>query len=377
MLNLLTQPIIRFSREGQPQPEVESLPGLYQALLAPPSEQPRVLSFPALRPHQHHAWHAFLTQLAVIAITESTNYSIPETSDEWAKIIRRLTPAHPGDEPWHMVVTDPTVPAFMQPPVSNPSFSQAYVHYTDAPDLLDMLVNSRNHDIKRGTSTNAHLDDWLMALITTQTMDGSPGRFNYGISRMNLGHSNRPALSIAPADLHPGSHLRRDIQALLDGYTPPEWQAGDISLMWTVPWDGTPEELLQPGELAPLYIEVCRRFRLVHNPQRKRLHCLKANTDTPRVNNETLRGRMGDPWVPTENLREGIPLTFVPDHADYNRFIPLFTDPSTWKPPFLLLPTPHERTGTEPMRLLFKAMARGQGETKGYYDTSTPSARSS
>ena len=41
---------------------------------------------------------------------------------------------------------------------------------------------------------------------------------------------------------------------------------GGAGLLWTMPWDGTPAEALLLNRLDPLYIEVCRRIRLLLDP---------------------------------------------------------------------------------------------------------------
>lgn len=372
MYNLLTQDLIRYSRNG-PKQYKASLPDLYQALMEPPGTDNPVVSFPAVRPHHRHAWHSFLVQLAFIALTKAQTSQIPTKADEWESIIRDLTPQYQQDEPWSIIVTDPTKPAFMQPPISTEDHFQAYKKPAYAPDLIDMLVTSKNHDNKRGVASNHQLDDWIMALITTQTMDGSPGRLNYGISRMNKGHSSRPALSLAPTDEYPGIHIRRDIQALLGSYQPPEWQHGHISLLWTEPWDGEKGEYLPKESLAPLYIEICRRFRLMFNPGHPghpgRIYSLKAGSQSPRIHNEELKGRTGDPWVPTNAQKEDIPLSFLQDNANHNWLATFLTEYEKWNQPDLLLPTPQEESDEQPMTLLLRAMSRGQGATNGYYET--------
>ena len=58
MLNILTDSLIRINVAGSTYPA--SLPETYAALM-----DDKVDAFPALRPHQRHAWHAFLVQLGV------------------------------------------------------------------------------------------------------------------------------------------------------------------------------------------------------------------------------------------------------------------------------------------------------------------------
>ena len=62
MINVLTDPVIRCdasdgSRVGA------SLPDVYAELMSDAID-----AFPALRPHQRHAWHAFLVQLGAMAL---------------------------------------------------------------------------------------------------------------------------------------------------------------------------------------------------------------------------------------------------------------------------------------------------------------------
>ena len=119
-------------------------------------------------------------------------------AERWAKLIRGLTPDFPGDEPWQLVVDDITKPAFMQPPARSTERASDYKNTVSTPDELDMLVTSKNHDLKSAVADQASVDDWIFALITLQTMEGFAGAGNYGISRMNGGMSSRPAFSLAP-----------------------------------------------------------------------------------------------------------------------------------------------------------------------------------
>ena len=66
-----------------------------------------------------------------------------------------------------------------------------------AADALDMLVTSKNHDLKAARIHHAHADDWLFALISLQTQEGFLGSGNYGVSRMNGGFASRPGVGVA------------------------------------------------------------------------------------------------------------------------------------------------------------------------------------
>ena len=63
--DLLTEPTFRV-RFGDGRNVELTLPGVLAALGGEAS--PELESFAALQPHQHHAWHAFLVQLAAITL---------------------------------------------------------------------------------------------------------------------------------------------------------------------------------------------------------------------------------------------------------------------------------------------------------------------
>ena len=71
------------------------------------------------------------------------------------KLFRGLTPNYPDDEPWQLVVDDITKPAFMQPPASSKAKEQEYKAAVATPDELDMLVTSKNHDLKAAVAVQA------------------------------------------------------------------------------------------------------------------------------------------------------------------------------------------------------------------------------
>ena len=210
MHNLLTESLIRYDNSAGNRVKA-SLSEMYEALMSD-----SVDAFPALRPHQRHACHAFLVQLGAMAMHRAGVDEPPTEATEWAGLIRGLTPDSPDDEPWHMVVEDITRPAFMQPPARSQERAEDYKNSVYTPDELDMLVTSKDHDLKSAVAQRAGIDDWIFALITLQTMEGFGGAGNYGISRMNGGLGNRPAFALAPADGGLGAHVRRDTLALLE-----------------------------------------------------------------------------------------------------------------------------------------------------------------
>lgn len=368
MHNLLADPLIRFHRSDGECVEA-SLPEVYAALMGED-----VRAFPALRPHQRHALHAFLAQLGAMAVHGAGTEKPPTGAEEWATLIRGLTPDYPNDEPWQLVVDDITRPAFMQPPAMFKGREQDYKNAAASPDELDMLVTSKNHDVKSVVAVQAGVDDWLFALISLQTMEGFSGSGNYGISRMNGGFGNRPAFSLAPSAENVGAHVRRDIVALLE-YRPEMLREypmieGGAGLLWTIPWDGTQAEALLLDQLDPLYIEVCRRIRL-RTLENDRLEATRTSSKAARIEGRSVKGRTGDPWTPVDKNREGLPLTLASDGFTYKRVTDYMMS-ADWAPPPLLYPTGSEQRSREPMRLVARALIRGQGKTEGYHERSIP-----
>ena len=88
------------------------------------------------------------------------------------------------------------------------------------PDGLDMLITTRNHDLKVAVAQQARPADWIHALVSLQTMEGFSGPTWYGASRMNGGSSSRAMLTLAPAlpdgkTVHPSRWWQREIRRLL------------------------------------------------------------------------------------------------------------------------------------------------------------------
>ena len=192
-MNLLTDRLIR-ARLFDGEIEIHSLSEVYAAMALE-----RVAAFPALRPHQRHAWHAFLAQLATIAMHRAKTSVPPQTPAEWQTLLRNLTTEYANDEPWRLIVDDSTKPAFMQCP--SPNGLDEYRGRVTTPDDLDVLVTSKNHDVKRTIALGGAPEDWIFALVDLQTMAGFLGFWK----------------------------LR---------YRPHEWRVLGTSLPWTGPLEG-------------------------------------------------------------------------------------------------------------------------------------------
>ena len=312
--NVLEDPLIRISTSNGSVVQA-SLPAVYAALM-----RDEIDAFPALRPHQRHAWHAFLVQLGALAIHSAGLNGPPDNADEWRRILRGLTADFPDDAPWQLVVEDITRPAFMQPSARSDDRLKDYKTSVSTPDGLDMLVLSKNHDIKSAVAMQAEADDWIFALITLQTMEGFGGAGNYGISRMNGGLGSRAAFSLT-SSTRPGAHLRRDMFGLSERHASlvADYPMRDdgVALVWTLPWDGTKGEALLPDQLQPYYIEICRRIRLRVSAGGN-LYGLRTSSKAARIEAKNLNGITGDPWMPI-NRKESKALTLANGGFTYKR----------------------------------------------------------
>ena len=259
-MNLLTKPLISSSTAQR-----LSLPGLLAAMACG-----EVTGFPALRPHQRPAWHMFLVQLAALALWTAKREDLPHDAAEWTDLLRALTPNHVDDCPWRLVVEDDVHPAFLQPP------APAGLKWSpvQTPDALDLLITARNHDIKQSVARHVELEDWLFALVSSQTSAGYDGAGNYGIARMNGGSSSRPMMGLVPAQdgnyrINPSRWWRRDVERLLHerraGNGSEFGSEGGPALLWCLDWPESSQ--LDLRTLDPWFIEVCRRVRLVRSEQ--------------------------------------------------------------------------------------------------------------
>jgi CRISPR system Cascade subunit CasA len=366
--NLLTEPLLHTAPDTP-----ISLPGLLSQLATDEVE-----SYPALRPHQAPAWHMFLVQLAALALHRAGTSDLPETEDEWAQALRGLTPEFPQDEPWCLVVEDQSKPAFLQPPIPP---GVKVCEPVNTPDALDLLITSRNHDLKQAVAHEAEAEDWILALVSLQTSEGFGGAKNYGIVRMNGGSSSRPMLGLAPLPQvnsksiwpRPGLWFRRDLTVLLAtrteecanygyiGYP----AKGGLGLTWIAPW---PEgEQLTRNALDLWFIEVCRRVRIsIFNGG---LTGLRGTSTAPRIAAKELNGALGDPWAPVHRT-ENKSLTLSGGDFDYSRLVDLLFS-GDWKIPLLAQPASSD-AGNETMALVAQALSRGNSKTEGFKSRMLP-----
>ncbi|TCM86554.1 CRISPR-associated protein Cse1 [Rhodovulum steppense] len=350
--DLLHDPLIQTDRDWH------SLPGLMAAMV-----RGEVADFPALRPHQRPAWHMFLVQLAVLALDASGQREPRQTEDGWRAALRALTSDFPDDAPWQLIGEDRSRPAFLQPPDPGGLKWSAVA----TPDALDMLITSRNHELKREIAHQAEAQDWVFALMSLQTMEGyggGGGTLN-GIARMNKGNSSRVLLGLAPArpgsaEIDPSAWWARDVRRLLAGR---EGLAGK-ALLWLCPW---PEgRSLDLYTLDPLFIEVCRRIRLTLRDGR--MAAERSTSKGPRVAAKEARGNTGDPWAPI-HLTEGKSLTLGERDWTHELLVDLLYR-GDWQVPLLAQPSQEEEAA--PMLLVAEAFSRGNSKTDGFRSRIVP-----
>lgn len=359
MLNALTCGMIR-ARLLDGTVRGLTLPAVYAALA-----KDAIAAFPGLRAHQRHAWHAFLAQLGVIACHNSGRSTPPEDDRVWAALLRSLTPDSRNDEPWCLVVEDPTLPAFLQCPA--PDGLAEYKSRVTAPDDLDLLVTAKNHDVKQTVMTEATHDDWIFALVNLQTMAGFQGRGNYGIARMNGGFSSRPCLGLAPAVGGLGAHLYHDMRGMLERRPQMRSEFPDyfdfkkgVDLLWLVSWSGS--DSLDLRHLDPYFIEVCRRVRLLQMPC-GRLSARTANSKKARVAAKHAKGVLGDYWTPWKR-KDVSALSVSGSSFRYDRLVDLLLKGADYGlPPAMRVPR-----GSGSWQLVARGVAGERGKTEGYYE---------
>lgn len=351
-LDLLHEPLIQTDTGWH------SLPALLAAMA-----RGEVQSFPALRPHQRPAWHMFLVQLSVMALDAEGRRDLPQGAEDWRAALRALTPGFPEDEPWHLIGADRTRPAFLQP--ADPGGLKWSEVAT--PDALDMLITSRNHDVKREIARQAAPQDWIFALVSLQTMEGFGGAGNYGTARMNGGSSSRVLLGLAPArgeaaEVAPSGWWARDVARLLEG----RLGVSGKTLIWQESW---PENrVLELTALDPMFIEVCRRIRLVE--ALGRISAERSTSKAARIASKEAKGNTDDPWAPL-HIAEGKSLTLGDQDWTHEVLVRLlFSDKPEWIVPPLALH--HAAEAAEPMLLVAEAFARGNSKTDGFKSRIVP-----
>jgi CRISPR system Cascade subunit CasA len=327
------------------------------------------LAFARLRPHQRPAWHAFLVQLAFLALEEDESASIQADAAEWARRLRNLTSNYSDDAPWCLVNTDWQQPAFLQAPCSKGREAD-FNKSADSVQDIDLLVTSRHHDEKAGKLplAQAPIDTIVYALVVLQGWASFMGAGNYNSMRMNGGFSSRPQFRLA-FGRGSGAEFVRDVAALREGAD--RWlaraeEAGIGSaqdrhaLLWLPVWDSGSLALAQ---VHPLCLEVCRRVRL--QSAGGALTLRRASSDAMRISAKSQAGCVHDPWIPV--MLDGSPraLTAQPHTLSYRSLQAVLFDRRHTEMPILARPSARERSAGAPATLLAQVLISGDGRTDG------------
>jgi CRISPR system Cascade subunit CasA len=363
VFNLLTDPLFTVNLVDGGQHRV-SLPELFALL-----EEDRVAGFPRLLPHQRHAWHAFLVQVACLVLENESLPALREGScllglhgaAWWAGALHRLTPGFARDEPWTLVVEDLAKPAFLQPPATDGPLKN-WKGSKESPDELDVLVTSKNHGVKQVRMNAPEAEDWLFALVSAQTQ-GAYRKGSYGIARQNKGIGTRAGFSLVSGST-PGGQWARDARVILENLNtlaPAIFTNPRRALLWLEPWDGRTSWPL--ADLHPLFVEICRRIRLTMRGQNLRAS-YKATTCS-RVAAEAFKGNVGDPWIPiekTENKAYGSSLSY--------HHLSLLLGNAGYDPSLLMKAAPCDPSAGTALQC--RILLRGQGKTNGYHERIIP-----
>jgi CRISPR system Cascade subunit CasA len=160
-------------------------------------------------------------------------------------------------------------------------------------------------------------DDWLFALVSLQTFAGYGGKFRYGVCRLKSSVSARPGIGVLPPG-GTGARFVRDVTLLIAGGRDEILQDialkanGGLQLVWLPQWDGNRQ--LPFSDLDPLFIEICRRVRLLNGFSK--LSAVITGSQAARISAEGINGNTGDPWTPVrvENAKA---FSVVPGGLNY------------------------------------------------------------
>ena len=378
-LCLLTEPLIRV--QG-PSGGVDRL-NLAQLLARLAGGE--ALDFPMLRPHQQPAWHAFLVQLAYLALepAESTespaDVAVPTDAATWERLLRGLTPDRADDAPWCLVVDDWQQPAFLQAPCW-PGAQPDYKRVLASAQEIDLLITSKNHDEKVGKMARigrAEADLVVFALVSLQGFAGYLGAGNFNTMRMNGGFASRAQFRMV---FKRGSGLEflRDLRVLL-ARSERLWEdaleagigtaARPHRLLWLPIWGDT---ALALDSVHPLCLEVCRRVRL--RLKGDTLQALTASSKTARVDAKLRNGVVLDPWLPIVREGTGKALTAMPSSLGYRLLSPVLFDAKRFKLPMLAMPCADIDRDSAGV-LVMQVLVGGSGRTDGLLRREIPVRR--
>ncbi|MHC2997358.1 type I-E CRISPR-associated protein Cse1/CasA [Tepidiphilus sp. HLB4] len=361
MYSLLDDPLIEVSTATGC--ESRTLPEVFAGLVAG-----EILEWRGLRAHQTDPWHVLLVQLgaSVAAHRALDPHDLPPEPLFWRDALLELAQ---GEEcAWHLVVEDPCKPAFLQHPVKRAPDVEGFQPKAMRPDELDILVTSKNHDVKAARASSDDIRLWLYALVVYQTMNGYLGKGNYGSFRMFGGFASRPVVGTVE-DLRP-SHRWREECAILCAMRPAlvqsslGYQDRGVVLTWLAPWSGE-EHQFQLSDLEPYAIEAVRRLRLA--PTASGFVALGSPTEKRQIGPRSLEsGDVGDPWIPIKTQggkkKERVALTL-----SGQGWTPELLCALIFERGFELTPLQKPRPGKGSLWFYGSVLVRGQGTTEGFH----------
>lgn len=338
-----------------------SLPGLLAAL-----GRDEVLSYAAVRRHQQDPFHVFLCQLAATSLARAGETSTVQSEVFWRESLLKL--ANGQASAWQLVVDDPTLPAFMQPPApSKEDFERAYKPKATSPDELDVLATAKDHDVKIARSGTNATEFWVCALVTAQTTAGFFGQGNYGIVRMNGGFASRAIVSLV-ADDRPSPRFREETTIAISCRdealrAPFGFRSDGVVLTWLKPWTRQ-QPLHTLSALDPLFVESARPIRFVRSYAG--LAAMGASSECAQIGGRE-NGDTGDPWTVLNmaDKKKGMSaLTLSASGFTPERLTDmLFEDGYRLTP----LQKPRGTAGSSPLVFCASVLVRGQGTTDGFH----------
>jgi CRISPR system Cascade subunit CasA len=351
--DLLREPVFRTEHGGSL--ATATLPGILAAL-----SRGDALEFPGLRPHQQHPWHAFLCQLGALASHHHLAHAFPTQEEPWRDALLALTDGQ--REPWCLVVDALDRPAFFQPPVPEGTLKE--FKEVSTPEELDILVTSKNHDVKLAPSRAPTPEHWIFALIALQTFEGYLGQY-YGIARMSSGIGSRPHVGCI-ASFGNGSRFLRDTtlwlqtrSRLLEDH---EYAEKGIGLLWREPWNG--DTSLPLDRLDPFFLEICRRVRFTK--RNKNILVFKQKSKVTRIDAKANNGNTGDIWTPIRRDNQSA-LTVREQGFHYTLSSRLLFGEDFEAPP-----AQQDAPGKGSLFWLGQVLSRGKGSTEGYHERIVP-----
>lgn len=375
MHDLLTDPLIGVRTSGGERRL--NLPELLATLSAGDVE-----GYTGLRPHQADPWHVFLVQLAASIQARRPTDQLPTNPAYWRDGLLDLAEGHATA--WQLVVEDVTKPAFLQHPwkswgdeaadygVKTVRGKTTYEPKATTPDELDVLVTSKNHDVKIARIGPETTEAWLYALLLLQTTSGFLGQGNYGIVRMNGGFASRSVVAWARS-LHPSHRFIEEASALQNVRDSVcqefKYSQRGITLTWLARWDRSAHQH-QLQQLEPWFVEAARpvRLRMGHDGT---VVVLGATSKARQIGPKTVEnGDVGDPWTPlnVQDKKKGrSALTLSAEGFTSQRLTDLLFEQG-----FELTALQRPKPGDKPGWFVASCLVRGQGTTEGFHRVELP-----